>query len=538
MTNSPFEAAQLTDEFSDSLDQFMSKQEDMRQVIAEQLPVFRADTMDARTIQRILELVHQIEEKEKEGGTVKWFEGKYGIDVLPKHKAFFDAGKSYPERLFMAANRIGKSVAGAYELTCHLTGEYPSWWNGRVFDHPIEAWAVGKDARAVRDTAQKELIGAIGEYGTGMIPAHRLGKFWALQGTPQAIDIIKIKHKSGGWSTLGFKNYQQDIGSFMGTARHAIWLDEECPLDIYNECNIRTATTKGIMLVTFTPLDGLTPMVVNFCKKADFLVGAKPIVSIEQESSMDDDESDYIVGSNTPKAVVQAGWNDAPWLDEETKSRLLADTPIHLRKARTEGIPSMGDGNIYPIPLEDILVDTFAIPDSWPRMYALDVGWNRTAAVWGALDPVTDTVYLYDEHYMGKEMPAVHGYSIKARGDWVHGVIDPAARGRSQVDGSKLVETYKDLGLTLFLAKNEVESGIVNVQQRLMSRRLKVFKTLINWQKEYMLYRRDNNGKIVKEDDHLMDATRYVINNMERMISRQEVKELTGVKYAPKRYRI
>jgi hypothetical protein len=198
----------------------------------------------------------------------------------------------------------------------------------------------------------------------------------------------------------------------------------------------------------------------------------------------------------------------------------------------------MGSGNVYPVALEDILVEPFSIPDNWPRMYGLDVGWNRTAAVWGALDPATDTIYLYDEHYMGKEMPPVHAYSIKSRGDWLHGAIDPAAHGRSQVDGKALIQNYKDLGLLIFPAKNEVESGIQNAYQRLVSRRLKVFKTMINWQKEYMLYRRDKNGKIVKEDDHLMDATRYVMNNMERMISRSEVKELTGVKYEAKRYRI
>jgi hypothetical protein len=89
-------------------------------------------------------------------------------------------------------------------------------------------------------------------------------------------------------------------------------------------------------------------------------------------------------------------------------------------------------------------------------MYALDVGWNRTAVIWAALDPVTDTIYLYDEHYRGQEMPSVHGYAIQSRGAWIHGVIDPASRGRSQVDGVKLMRSYKDLGLLLFPAKNEL----------------------------------------------------------------------------------
>src|SRR4249919_95600 len=114
---------------------------------------------DARSIAKLIALIEQMETLAKDSGTEKWFPdtGPTSIYNLPKHKAFFDAGADYPERLFMASNRSGKSVAGAFELTCHLTGEYPSWWAGKVFDFPINAWAVGKDARATRATAQQEL---------------------------------------------------------------------------------------------------------------------------------------------------------------------------------------------------------------------------------------------------------------------------------------------------------------------------------------------------------------------------------------------
>lgn len=527
----------LPNDFTESLKAFDNR-EDASEMIRASLPTVDVKKSDAQSLGKVLKLVQQLSELESKQGTARWFEGKYSIDTLPKHKAFFDAGKDYPERLFMAANRIGKSISGAFELSCHLTGDYPSWWTGRRFDGPIEAWAVGKDARAVRDTAQKELLGAIGEWGTGMLPAHSLGKFFALQGTPQAIDIIQVRHKSGGWSRLGFKNYQQDIGSFMGVSRHCVWLDEECPLEIYNECNIRTATVDGIMLVTFTPLEGLTSMVVNFCKRADFLVGSKPVVAVDQTDNEGMEDAELAVGRSTPKAVIQAGWDDAPWLTEEMKTRLLEDTPVHLRDARTKGIPAMGSGSVYPVPLEDILVPPFAIPASWPRMYALDVGWNRTAAVWGALDPVTDTIYLYDEHYLGQAIPAVHAYAIKSRGEWIRGVIDPASRGRSQSDGTRLKQDYKELGLELFLAKNEVESGILNVSQRLVAGKLKMFSTLLNTQKEYLLYRRDKNGRVIKEDDHLLDCIRYIINNLNRMMNKHETKPTTGINYAPQRYDI
>lgn len=491
-------------------------------------------TINPNKLAKLVEKVKKFEASLREGGTVKWFTPESGFDIstLPKHKAFFDAGAQYAERLAMAGNRTGKSIMGCYETVCHLTGDYPDWWAGRRFDHPIDAWAMGPDARTVRDTIQKELMGPVGEWGTGMLPAHRIGKWFALQGTPQAIDVVMIKHKTGGWSRLGFKNYQQDILSFMGTGRHLIWCDEEVPIEIYNEANIRTATTKGIMICTFTPLQGLTPMVINFCQKADFLLGAKPILSV------DDSDGEHAVGRTVNKAVLQIGWDDAAWLDEDTKARLFEDTPEHLREARRTGSPAMGSGNVYSTPIEKFVVDPFTIPDSWPRLYAVDVGWNKTAGIWGALDTNTDTLYFYDEHYVGKELPSTHTASIKSRGDWIPGVIDPASRGRSQVDGKQLMQQYIDLGLELRPARNDVDAGVSLIQQRLATGKLKVFRTCQEWLKEYLIYRRDTNGKIVKENDHAQDAGRYVALNLQLAATKAEQTTNGAYSYEATRYDI
>lgn len=209
--------------------------------------------------------------------------------------------------------------------------------------------------------------------------------------------------------------------------------------------------------------------------------------------------------------VVQAGWRDVPHLDEETQRRLLASIEPHLRDARTKGEPSMGSGTIYPMSWEEIAVAPFRVPEFWPRAFALDVGWNRTAAIWGALDRGTDTLYCYSEYYAGKQVPEVHATGIKARGAWVPGVIDPASRGRTQTDGTQLLTTYRALGLKLTPANNAVEAGIQEVWSRLATGRLKVFSNLLNFRNEFRLYRRDENGKIVKQDDHLMDALRYLV---------------------------
>ena len=81
------------------------------------------------------------------------------------------------------------------------------------------------------------------------------------------VDTVWVRHVSGGWSRLSFKAYEQGRGSFQGTAKDLIWLDEECPLDVYGECVIRTATTDGILMLTFTPLLGLTETVMQFMEQ-------------------------------------------------------------------------------------------------------------------------------------------------------------------------------------------------------------------------------------------------------------------------------
>lgn len=209
--------------------------------------------------------------------------------------------------------------------------------------------------------------------------------------------------------------------------------------------------------------------------------------------------------------LVNAGWDDVPHLDAKTKAEMLSSTMPHLRAARSKGEPSLGAGAIYPIAFSDISCEPFSIPAYWPRCYSLDVGWKRTAALWGAYDRTADTWYMYTEHYRGQAEPSTHATAIKARGDWIPGVIDPAARGRSQKDGERLIITYGELGLHLTPAINAVESGLYDTWMRLETGRLKVFKTLGNFKAEYMLYRRDEKGEIVKQNDHLMDDMRYIV---------------------------
>jgi phage terminase large subunit-like protein len=409
-----------------------------------------------------------------------------------KHVELMGKGADYRSRLFIAANRVGKTVMGAYETALHLTGDYPAWWDGVRFEGPTLCWASGDTSKTTREFVQLALLGH--EKGTGTIPLQALLRTTAKSGTADAIDTIEVKHASGGVSRCVLKSYDQDIDAFMGGAVNFIWLDEEPPLKIYTESLIRTMTTGGRVLMTFTPVRGLSETVQHFMPS-----GSVPD-PMPQECY-----------------VTQATWDDAPHLTDEMKRELYSALPPHQRDARSKGIPALGAGAIYPVPESEITCAPFAIPDYWPRAYGLDVGWNRTAAIWGAKDPDTGTIYLYAEYYRGEAEPSVHASGIRAPGDWIMGVIDPAARGRGQIDGRQLLQDYLDLGLDLDVARNTVEAGIYQVWELLSSGRLKVFSTCLNWINEYRVYRRDEKGRVVKERDHLMDATRYLImSGMER----------------------
>jgi len=222
-----------------------------------------------------------------------------------------------------------------------------------------------------------------------------------------------------------------------------------------------------------------------------------------------------------------ATWDDAPHLSDDEKKELWNSIPPYQRDARSKGIPQLGSGAIYPVPEEDIAVSDFPIPAWWKRSYGLDVGWNMTAAIWSAWDQDADIVYLYSEYYTGQAEPAVHAQGIKSRGEWIRGVIDPASSGRSQKDGEQLVHQYRVLGLNLTFAINAVEAGLFEVYNRMVSGRIKIFRSLRHWFEEYRMYRRDENGKIVKQADHLMDATRYDIMSGLQVASFMPL-ELTG----------
>lgn len=439
-------------------------------------------------LRQIAEAVRLLKEKKKYNYIEFLFPdtGPLRRELYPKHIEFFNSGSIVGERAFIAANRVGKTLSGLYEMVLHCTGRYPHWWKGKRFNHPVECWLVGETWDTVRDTMQQDLVGRGGEMWTGLIPRDCIAREpLAMPNTGGGYSQYFIKHVSSGTSRIVVKTYQAGIESFKGAAIHVVMLDEQCPLNIYTECQMRTVTTRGIVYLTFTPDKGLTDTVLYFI------------------------EDPY-------KFKVKIGWKDVPHITPEMREEMLKKIPPHLIPCKTEGEPYLGSGAIYPIPVSEIMCESDIDVRHMPKAYGFDPGWNKTAAIWGAYDKKSDTIYLYSEYYQGKAECAVHAKGIKARGAWIPGIADPATEyGSKGKDGVSYLPLYEEEGLNLTMANNKnKEERLFQVYERLRTGRLKVCANLKNWFYEYGMYRRDDNGRIVKKNDHLMDATTYLVVHM------------------------
>lgn len=415
----------------------------------------------------------------------------YSKDKYPKHMQFFREGKNALIRVFRAGNRCGKSYAGADEMAFHLTGQYPADWEGRKFDRPIKAWAASTTAVKTKEIIQFALLGSPDRPYERFIPEHLIEETTTKPGTPKAIGDVYVKHVSGGLSVLSFKDYMQERAAFEGQRVDVIWLDEEAPKDIFDECKARIMNTSGkegskngLLYLTFTPLQGLTPLISYLMAEA---------------------------GKNPSIKMITAEWDDVPHLTEEAKQEMLSGMPPHIRDARMRGIPFLGTGQIYSVPLQDVLVDNIKILPHWGCAYGLDEGFTATAGCWIALDPDTDVMYVYDE-YMGRnQLAMINARAVNIKGN-MRGVVDTSAFRTSPTEAIEVITEYENEGLDLVKAIKSVEPGINSVWERLATGRLKICRHCYVTRAEYDIYHRNDQGEPVRTNIHMMDALRYVVH--------------------------
>lgn len=403
--------------------------------------------------------------------------------------------------LAMAGNRVGKTYTGARITACHLTGIYPDWWTGHRFTKPITAWAAGASTATTRDILQRELLGDpvnINLRGSGSIPRDYVVDVVRKPQIPNAVESIVVKFhdengKHIGESVVSFKSYEMGEEKFMGSSLDWIWLDEQPAQNIYTQCLTRTLDKKGFVMMTFTPESGMTPVIRQFMtdrKKGQFL--------------------------------VQAGWDEAPHLDEDAKEQILAQYLPNEREMRTKGKPVFGRGMVFPYGVDKLVVDDFPIPTHWKRICGIDFGFDHpTAIVWGAINPENGCFYIVDEYRQSRQTATQHAIAIKAR-PVEPPIAWPHDGNRTFDGGDSMAQQYRQEGVNLLpehftnppdisQTKGDIKisAGITAISQAMEKNLFKVFKSCYYWQEEYGGYHFGESGKIVDKADDLMSATRY-----------------------------
>jgi hypothetical protein len=125
-------------------------------------------------------------------------------------------------RLFRGPNQaIGKTTAGAVDLTCSATGVHP-WCDEVVTPFPIEGWVICASwsqsvaiQKKIWELLPKDLLH----------PSVRFTETWGF--APSKSPIIRIRHvPSGGWSTIRIKTTQQGGLNLAGATIQYAWFDE------------------------------------------------------------------------------------------------------------------------------------------------------------------------------------------------------------------------------------------------------------------------------------------------------------------------
>lgn len=220
------------------------------------------------------------------------------------------------------------------------------------------------------------------------------------------------------------------------------------------------------------------------------------------------------------RSVVRMTIDDAEHYTPEQRAAIIASYPPHEREARVKGIPALGSGRVFPLPEEQIACDAFALPEHWPQLGGLDFGWDHPfAAVSLAWDRDADCVYVTRTYRAREQTPTIHVAALRPWGEWLPWAWPHDGLQHEKTSGEALAVQYRNLGLNMlpershYLSKDGkrisgVEPGVMDMLTRMESGRFKVFRHLLDWFGEFRLYHR-KDGRIVKEADDLLSATRY-----------------------------
>lgn len=443
-----------------------------------------------------LELIALLEEKnrrELSGASLKAiYEALYGWQ-----NDFIASTADHHESCLCAANQVGKTRVGTVIDSYHLLGEYPPDWPGHRFHIPPLVWGLGYSMEKTRDLLQTALFGPIigGKFQGGFIPADRIVSKEAAGGTTNAMRTVRVKHVSGGISTLQLWSYSQGQHAMMGDVVDFFHIDEE-PKDQDIRPQVLTRTINGDNgrggrgIYTFTPENGRTELVVKF---------------------MDEPTKDQF--------FMQKGWSDAPHITKEKEERMLELYPTHQRNMRSKGTPMLGHGRIYDLSEDFLTCDDPGMPDHWYVIDGMDFGWDHPQAHIRLLEDRDNGCFYVTRSWKEREQSANEAWGATKL--WSEGVptawpSDGLQGEKGRDDNKVLRDHYIDAGFTMLDEHATwpeggvgVEAGLYEIADLARKGKFKICFSLRKVLDEILQYHRDSRGKIVKSMDDLLDAIRY-----------------------------
>jgi len=423
----------------------------------------------------------------------------YFFKPLKKQKEFKDCPAK--TKALFGGNQSGKTTTGAHTVI------------EKCLDNPDQRWWCGAETWELSRLVQQ---GKINE----MLPLDQLEYAHYTEENGFRHNIVRFKNGS----SISFRSYDQERKRWQGATLHGIWLDEEPPWDIYQECLPRLAKNNGLLLVTMTSLTGYTRFV------EEIVLGKKRGIICFFISTYDNH-------------VKYGGV-----LTDEALQRLEDQIEEKDRKARLHGIPTPKTGMVFEnfsmqkphvIPYNE----EFEPRSDWPTLVSIDPHPRTPHGVlWMHIDPQSHiwvfnerpwlknedshdkTGWVDLERFSQEVLSFNHGLKIEGT------IIDKhAANTRNAVTGTTIKDELVANGLYAQDAGGDVEAKIVILQRMFRQGKIHIFNSCWNllWELQRYVWephitqkvadRREEKQTPRKKNDHLIDCLMNGVLHLSQM---------------------
>lgn len=296
---------------------------------------------------------------------------------------------------------------------------------------------------------------------------------------------------------MGVYTYKQDPTTMGSSALDYVGYDEPPPEAVRNECLARLIDRDGFEMFAMTPVN-MVGGGIGWIYRTIYKRREHPDVT-----------------------VVGGSGHDNPSIPKKALERILSQFPEEERRAREFGEFMHFGGMVYPGGFEHHLRKPPSPQELRGQdiVVGIDPGMKNAAFVWVALDRDARAT-VFDEVLLQEQTVPAYAKAIRAtNAKWGLSkplyVVDPSARNRFAGTEENVESLLMAEGIFCMPGNNPVEAGCQQVRKRLEDEAL-VFsedcRGLRDEAEEYRLEDRpDGEFKVVKENDHRLDALRYAL---------------------------